>query len=86
MRSPGTSRARLTGRELLTGSAFALTGGTAESGFASVWGRGAVSRFDGREGELTLEGEVASAMLGADFTRERGTVGLMVTHSRGEGS
>ena len=25
-------------------------------------------------------------MLGADFTRERGTVGLMVTHSRGEGS
>ena len=84
-RSGDESRA-LTGRELLTGSAFALTGGTAESGFVSVWGRGAVSRFDGREGELTLEGEVASAMLGADFTRERGTVGLMVTHSRGEGS
>ena len=51
-----------------------------------MWGRGAISRFDGREGELTLEGEVASAMLGADWTRERGTVGLMVTHSRGEGS
>ena len=82
---PDESRA-LTGRELLTGSAFALTGGTPEGGFASVWGRGAVSRFDGREGELTLEGEVASAMLGADWTRERGTVGLMVTHSRGEGS
>ena len=82
---PDESRA-LTGRELLTGSAFALTGGTPEGGFASVWGRGAISRFDGREGELTLEGEVASAMLGADWTRERGTVGLMVTHSRGEGS
>ena len=82
---PDESRA-LTGRELLIGSAFALTGGTPEGGFASVWGRGAISRFDGREGELTLEGEVASAMLGADWTRERGTVGLMVTHSRGEGS
>ena len=83
----GTAQERtLTGRDFLTGSSFALTGGTAQGGFASVWGRGAVSRFDGREGELTLEGEVASAMLGADFTRERDTVGVMVTHSRGEGS
>ena len=83
----GTAQERtLTGRDFLTGSSFALTGGTAQGGFASVWGRGAVSRFDGREGELTLSGEVASAMLGADFTRERDTVGVMVTHSRGEGS
>ncbi len=80
----GRSRA-LTGRDFLTGSAFALTGGTAQRGYASVWGRGAVSRFDGREGELTLDGEVTSAMLGADFSRERGTVGLMLGHSRGAG-
>ena len=83
----GTAQERtLTGRDFLTGTSFALTGGTAEGGFASVWGRGAVSRFDAREGELTLEGEVASAMLGADFTRERGTVGLMLSHARGDGS
>ena len=75
----------VTERELLTGSSFALTGGSAETGFGALWGRGAVSRFDGREGELTLDGEVTSAMLGADFTRERATAGLVLSHSRGEG-
>ena len=83
----GTSQSRaLTGRDILTGTSFALTEGSKQAGFASLWGRGAVSRFDGREGELTLEGEVTSAMLGADFTRELGTVGLMLALSRGEGS
>ena len=83
-------------RELLTGTSFALTGeaGGAGSGTVSLWGRGAVSRFDGREGELTLSGEVTSAMLGSDWMGGPGsgsgagawTVGLLVSHSRGEGS
>ena len=75
----------LYGREVLAGSTFALTGGTAETGLASFWGRGAVTRFDGREGELSVDGEVASAMLGADWTRDRVLAGLMLSHSRGEG-
>ncbi|MCY3755286.1 MAG: hypothetical protein OXG99_14520, partial [Alphaproteobacteria bacterium] len=79
-----TSR-RVSGRELLGGSSFALTAGSAESGFGALWGRGALTRFDGREGDLALDGEVASAMLGADFTRGRGTAGLVVAHSLGEG-
>ena len=82
---PGESRA-LTGRDFLTGSSFALTGGSAEGGFAGLWGRGALSRFDGREGKLTLSGEVTSALLGAEFAREPGMVGLMLSHARGEGS
>ena len=82
-------------RDLLTGTSFALTGeaGGAGSGTVSLWGRGAVSRFDGREGDLTLSGEVTSAMLGADWMRPGSgsgagawTVGLLVSHSRGEGS
>ena len=76
----------LTGREVLTGSTFAFTGGTVETGFAAFWGQGAVTRFDGREGALTLDGEVASTMLGADFSRDALVAGLMVSHSRGEGS
>ena len=75
----------VTGRDLLTGSSFALTGGSAADGFASLWGRGAVSIFDGREGDLTLDGEVAGAMLGADWRVGRGTGGLMLSHARGEG-
>ena len=81
----GVSR-EVTGRDLLTGSAFALTGGSAEGGFATLWGRGAFTRFDGREGELTLDGEVASLLLGADWTHERWTAGLMVSHADGDGS
>ena len=69
----------------MRGTSIALTAGSAESGFGALWGRGALTRFDGREGDLTLDGEVASAMLGADFTRGRGTAGLVVAHSLGEG-
>ena len=83
-RRPLQSRT-LTERDFLTGTSFALTGGTAQTGFGSLWGRGALSRFDGREDELTLDGEVASAMLGADWTLGRGMAGLAVAHSRGEG-
>ena len=75
----------LSGREVLTGSTFAFTGGTAERGFAAFWGRGAVTRFDGREGELTLDGEVASAMVGADFSRDAVIAGLMLSHSQRRG-
>ena len=59
----------LSGRDLVTGSSFAMTGGSAEAGFASFWGRGAVTRFGGREGEMTLDGEVSSAMLGPNSCR-----------------
>ena len=73
------------GRDILTGSSFAFTEGSAEGGFGAVWGRGAISRFDGREGDLTLDGEVTSAMVGADWTGGSGSAGLAVAHSRGEG-
>ena len=75
----------VTERDLLLGSSFALTGGSRERGFASLWGRGAISSFDGREGELTLDGEVQSAMVGADWVLGATTAGVMVSHSRGEG-
>ena len=80
----GESRA-LTGRDLLAGSAFALTAQTDGTGTVSLWGRGAVSRFDGRDGDLALDGEVLSAMLGADWVRGRWSAGLIVTHGEAEG-
>ena len=75
----------VTPSELLMGSSFALTAETAGKDLVSLWGRGAVTRFDGREGELTLDGEVVTGMLGADWTRGRRTAGLIVSHSVGEG-
>ncbi len=89
-RRAGYESRAVTGRDLLTGTSFALTGEAggagASAGTVSLWGRGAVSRFDGRDGDLTLSGEVTSAMLGADWLRDAWTAGLLVSHSRGEGS
>ena len=48
---------RVNGRELLATTSFALTGQSSGGGLFSFWGRGAVTHFDGREGELTLDGE-----------------------------
>ena len=84
-----------TGRDFVTGTSFALTGGSAEvGGYAALWGRGAISRFDGREGDLTLDGEVTTGLMGADWAAApdsgsgagRWTAGLAVGHARGTGS
>ena len=75
----------MTGRELLLGSSFSLAAGDGRTGTYALWGRGAVSRFDGREGGLAVDGEVASALLGADWSRERTTAGLILGHSIGDG-
>ena len=89
------------GRDLPAGSSFSLTMETRTRETVSLWGRGAVTRFDGREGSLSLDGEVASGMVGLDWSRDPGsrlggrdrsgsgagawTAGLIVSHSVGEG-
>ena len=82
LQSQGVS---MTERQLLLGSTFSLAGGEPRTGHYALWGRGSVSRFDGKDGEVTLDGEVASAMLGADWSRGAVTAGLIVGHSLGEG-
>ena len=89
------------GRDPPAGSSFSLTMETRTRETVSLWGRGAVTRFDGREGSLSLDGEVASGMVGLDWSRDPGsrlggrdrsgsgagawTAGLIVSHSVGEG-
>ena len=75
----------VTERDLLTGSSFSIAEGTEESGLVSIWGRGAMTRFSGRENAVSLDGEVISGQLGADWTRGDATVGLVLSHSRGDG-
>ena len=92
----------VTRRELLTGASFAVSGEWTGAGRVSLWGRGATSGFEGREGALALDGEVSSVMLGADWAsgpspgagfgsggaREAGawTAGLVLSHSVGAGA
>ena len=82
--SSGWSRT-MTGRELLMGSSFSLAAQTDGGGFAGLWGRMAQTSFAGREGTLSLDGDVTTGLLGADYASGRWMTGLVVSHSLGEG-
>ena len=84
--APGRSDSRiLTGRDFLSGTSFTLTMGQEDGLSAALWGRGAIMRFDGRDGDLLLDGEVSTGMLGVDYARGAVTGGLLLGLNRGEG-
>ena len=86
---PGSRRSRgIGGTDFLLGSSFALTGvkDPDHGGSLAFWGRAARGSFEGREDTLDLDGEVTTAMLGADYARDRWLVGLALTRSTGKGS
>ena len=71
--------------ELLTTSAFELSGDMLAGGVFGLWGRGGFSRFDGLEGRTTLDGDVRSGTVGADYVRGAWLAGLALSHSWGVG-
>ena len=75
----------LGGGDLLTGSAFAMNRETRHGGILSFWSRGAQSSFSGREGALSLGGDVRTTMVGADYAKGPLVAGLSLSHSRGLG-
>ena len=75
----------LTGRDFLTNTAFSYTFGQEDGYSGALWGRGAVMEFDGRDGDLLLDGEVSTGMLGVDYARGAVTGGLLVSLNQGEG-
>ena len=83
-RSNGWSRT-MTERDLLLGSSFSLAAQPDDGGFAALWGRMAQTSFAGREDTLSLDGDVTTGLLGADYASGRWTTGLVVSHSIGEG-
>ena len=62
-----------------------MTGNDEGGGSAAFWGRGALSRFDGQDSDMTLNGEVTTATLGTDYATGRWIAGLSVSHSEGDG-
>ena len=81
------------GRELVANSSFAFASPGSGGSLFSFWGRGAVTNFDGREGELSLDGEVTTWLLGTDWSwgqwpgseARRSTAGLLLSRSRADG-
>ena len=88
----GGSVRGLTGRQLLLGSSFHLAAGGGEAGGPgyAAWGRIAVGGFDAEapaeKGEVRLDGEVTTGILGADAQWERWLAGVALSVSEGEGS
>ena len=77
----------LTVRDALLGSRFTLTGAAdGAGGSLALWGRASHGSFDGREGTFSLDGDATTALLGADYARDRWLVGLALAQSEGEGA
>ena len=77
----------VSGQELLAGSEFQVATPVSEGdGVLTVWGRGAYGHFAGEEGELALNGDVASGTLGVDYASGPWITGLALSHSSGWGS
>ena len=95
-----SSRA-VSGRDLLTGSSFLLSsaergedGGAgaaaaaaaaAAAGVWTAWGTVRATRFEGTEGDLSLEGDVLTGIAGVDWEREGDLAGVALSHSAGAG-
>ena len=83
--SGGLLQMGLGGGDVLTGSAFALNQQTRHGGIVSSWSRGAQSRFSGREGAVSLGGDVRTTMFGPDYAKGPLVGGLSLSHNRGLG-
>ena len=90
--TPGSTTMRdLSGRELLLGSAFHLAaeGEGGRPGLAA-WGRVTVGGFDGEapadDGNVRVDGDVTTGILGADAKWNRLLAGVAVSVSEGKGT
>ena len=77
-------------RDVLLGSSFRLNLGddAAAPGHLrlTAWGRVAGTQFSGRDGDLTLDGNVLTGTVGVDSAWDRWLAGVAVSHSLGGGS
>ena len=77
----------VTPQELVEGSSFSLAPGP-EGGAPRLafWGQGAFSSFSGEQEDLSLDGDVTTLLLGADWHTEHWQAGVALSQSWGSGS
>ncbi|MCY4331819.1 MAG: hypothetical protein OXC96_04840 [Cyanobacteria bacterium MAG CAR1_bin_15] len=84
----------VSGEQLVADSSFSFSpqavaagdGGAGGGGQWSVWGQGALSSFSGQEDGLSLNGDVTTALVGADWRAGRWQAGAALSRSWGNGS
>ncbi len=72
-------------RQLATGSFTHTLEAGPRGGSLAWWGTGALSQFSGRTQGLSLDGEVLTLTLGADYGRDRWLAGVGLLQSLGRG-
>ena len=83
--APGSTQT-LSEREVIKSSSFmSVSESDAQGGSFAVWGRAAHSSFEGRDKELSLDGDSTSVMLGADYAQQYWQAGATLIQSEGKG-
>ena len=73
--------------QLAQGSSFSFTARNEDAlAQLSLWGTGAFSSFSGSQGRLSLNGDVTTALVGADWSSTRWQAGAALSQSWGSGS
>ena len=74
--------------ELVTGTRFHLSSGAPDGGGTAfaAWGRVATSGFEAEVDDVTMDGDVTSALVGFDAEWGRALTGVMLSQSSGDGS
>ena len=72
---------------LVQGSSFSFAPeGEGSQPQVALWGQGALSSFRGEEEDISLDGDVTTLLLGADWTGRRWQAGAALSQSWGHGS
>ena len=84
-----TSVRSITSREMLAGSSFSLRlaeddDESKNTGKWTAWGLTEQSSFDGRDGNLLLNGDVTTVIVGVDAELQQTMAGVAVAHSSGD--
>ena len=74
----------LTSHQLVQDSSFSFSPSVSAPHF-SFWGEGALSSFSGKAATVTLDGDVTTALLGAEWNAERWQAGAALSRSWGNG-
>ena len=56
-----------------------------QAGRWSLWGRGALTQFGGRDGEVGIDGNVLTGLMGLDYAADRWLAGMALSWSDGDG-
>ena len=77
----------VTAQQLVEGSSFSFSpeGEAGSAARFAIWGQGALSSFSGQQNSVALDGDVTTALVGAEWSGARWRAGAALSHSWGSG-